>query len=246
MSSTDTLKPILAKIRPSMFIRSHFGRSRIKNNDTNEQNIKTILFDYDGTLANSLELGYEVLEQLCIQYGYKCLPKERYRLIGTRQVIKEMGIPMWRLPRLMRAGRRLMANRITEVSPVEGIVETIKELYQLNISLGVVTSNSGNNVETWLKYHNISQYFSIILGGGGLLRKERCIRKVMAKYQIKPDELLYVGDESRDIIACKRLKVNCVAVTWGLDLEEKLLLDHPDLIARQPKDLTQIVNDKNP
>jgi phosphoglycolate phosphatase len=123
------------------------------------------------------------------------------------------------------------------------MVETIKTLFELNVSLGVVTSNSGNNVQTWLTHYGINEYFEIILGGGGLLRKERCIRKVMGRHTIKPHELLYVGDESRDIKACHRLNVHCVAVTWGLDLEEKLRLDNPESLINLPAELLPMVRE---
>lgn len=236
LSPPETLKPILERVR-----LARLGRSR--HPVSPELQIKNVLFDFDGTLANSLELGYEVMELLCDRHGYDCLPKEQYRILGTRQAIKEMGIPLWRLPRLMREGRRLMSSRICEVSPVDGIVEAVKGLAQLNVSLGVVTSNSGNNVQTWLAHYGISQYFDIILGGGGLLRKERCIRKVMGRHNIKAHELLYVGDESRDVKACHRLKIHCVAVTWGLDLEEKLRVDNPESLINTPAELLPLVRE---
>jgi len=236
LSPPETLKPILDKVR-----LARLGRAR--HSASPELQIRTVLFDFDGTLANSLELGYEVMELLCQRHGYDCLPKEQYRILGTRQAIKEMGIPLWRLPRLMREGRRLMASRICEVAPVDGIVEAIKSLSDLNVSLGVVTSNSGNNVQTWLTHFDINQYFEIILGGGGLLRKERCIRKVMGRHNIKPHELLYVGDESRDIKACHRLKIHCVAVTWGLDLEDKLRVDNPESLISVPSELLPLVRE---
>lgn len=236
LSPPETLKPILEKVK---FAR--LGRNR--HTVSHELQIRTVLFDFDGTLANSLELGYEVMEQLCQRHGYDCLPKEQYRILGTRQAIKEMGIPLWRLPRLMREGRRLMASRICEVTPVNGIVDAVRALSELNVSLGVVTSNSGNNVQTWLAHYGMNQYFEIILGGGGLLRKERCIRKVMGRHGIKPHELLYVGDESRDIKACHRLKIHCVAVTWGLDLEEKLRVDNPESLINIPPELISLVRE---
>jgi len=236
LSSPETFKPLLDKVRLAT-------RGRSRHEAAPELQVRTVLFDFDGTLANSLELGYEVMDILCQRHGYECLPKEQYRILGTRQAIKEMGIPLWRLPRLMREGRRLMASRICEVSPVVDIVAAIESLFALNVSLGVVTSNSGNNVQAWLEHHNIDQYFAIILGGGGLLRKERCIRKVMGRHNIKPHELLYVGDESRDIAACHRLKIHCVAVTWGLDLDEKLRLDNPESIINVPSELLPLVRE---
>lgn len=236
LSPPESFKPLLERVR-----LARYGRSRYEISP--ELQIRAVLFDFDGTLANSLELGYEVMELLCQRHGYDCLPKEQYRILGTRQAIKEMGIPLWRLPRLMREGRRLMSSRICEVSPVKGIVEAIRALSDLNVSLGIVTSNSGNNVQTWLAHYDIDKYFEIILGGGGLLRKERCIRKVMGRHTIKPHELLYVGDESRDVKACHRLKIHCVAVTWGLDLEGKLRLDNPESLIGLPSELLPLVRE---
>jgi phosphoglycolate phosphatase-like HAD superfamily hydrolase len=229
LSPSEAFKPLLRKVRKHCTI----AQAPLA--------VKAVLFDFDGTLANSLELGYEVMDILCQKHGYNILPQDAYRTLGTRQVIREMGIPIWRLPRLMREGRRLMAERICEISPVEGIKEALSELDSLGLLLGVVTSNSGDNVKSWLTYHKLDNYFDVILGGGGLLRKERCIRRVMNKLNLKPNELLYVGDESRDIIACQHLGIQGVAVTWGLDLEQKLLNDNPANLIACPKELAPLV-----
>jgi phosphoglycolate phosphatase len=203
--------------------------------------IETVLFDFDGTLSNSLELGYEIMKVVCEQHGFTILPQNEYRQLGTREVIKKMGIPLWCLPKLMREGRALMAQKICEATPVAGIESALRNLHSRGITLGIVTSNSDENVARWLKHYGLSEYFDIILGGGRLLRKERCIKKCLKNLRVPKERVIYVGDESRDIAACHKLKIRSVAATWGLDFREKLAKAGPYTIIDHPSELSGIV-----
>lgn len=207
--------------------------------------IETVLFDFDGTISNSLELGYEIMKVVCEQHGFVILPQTEYRELGTREVIKKMGIPLWCLPKLMREGRALIAQRICEATPVSGIESALQTLHEQGITLGIVTSNSEENVARWLQHYGLYDYFDIILGGGRLLRKERCIKKCLKNLRVPKERVLYIGDESRDIAACHKLRIRSIAVTWGLDFPEKLAKAGPYSIIDHPSELGKVVELEN-
>jgi phosphoglycolate phosphatase len=203
--------------------------------------IRAILFDFDGTLSNSLELGYEIMQMVCERNNLRVLPQEEYRTLGTRALMKKMGIPVWALPRLMREGRELMATRICEATPVSGIDAALTTLRQQGIVLGIVTSNSEENVSNWLAHFGLAHLFDTVHGGGRLLRKERCIKRCIKNLGIPKSQVVYVGDEGRDIMACQRLKIRTVAVTWGLDVPEKLIEHSPWMIVDHPQQLCSLI-----
>lgn len=63
----------------------------------------------------------------------------------------------------------------------------------------------------------------------------------MKKHDLRPHQLLYVGDEHRDIVACQEVKVPVVAVTWGYDSQELLEKAKPNHLAHVPNDLLTLL-----
>jgi phosphoglycolate phosphatase len=63
----------------------------------------------------------------------------------------------------------------------------------------------------------------------------------MRQLGLQTDELLYVGDELRDIEACKKAGVRIVAVAWGYDPLPLLVSGNPDGIAKTPEELLRFV-----
>ena len=54
--------------------------------------------------------------------------------------------------------------------------------------------------------------------------------------------MLYVGDEQRDIVACKKNNVKVIWVSWGFDIHAVIEKENPDFIAQQPADIIEIIN----
>jgi phosphoglycolate phosphatase len=74
------------------------------------------------------------------------------------------------------------------------------------------------------------------------MSKEIKINATARKYSIPKSDILYVGDESRDIAACKRAGVKCAAVTWGYNYPEALLKENPDYMIDDLSSLIEIVS----
>ncbi|MBC8014963.1 MAG: hypothetical protein H7X79_04380, partial [Sporomusaceae bacterium] len=53
---------------------------------------------------------------------------------------------------------------------------------------------------------------------------------------------IYIGDEVRDVISCKKVSIKVIAVTWGYDSLDYLLENKPDFIANKPEEILNIVN----
>jgi phosphoglycolate phosphatase len=56
-----------------------------------------------------------------------------------------------------------------------------------------------------------------------------------------PDNVLYVGDEVRDIVACKKAGVKIAWVDWGYDLKEAVADEKPDYLISNPLEIISIV-----
>lgn len=129
-----------------------------------------IVFDFDGTIADSMWVVLEIYEQI---FGATLSPQqvEHIRGLTATKVIKELGIPMWKGPKLLTKGTKIMRSRLNEVAPFAGTEELLKKLTEAGHELRIMTSNSEGNVRVFLKEHGLLDYFSGIQGGVGLFGK---------------------------------------------------------------------------
>ena len=203
---------------------------------------RCVVFDFDGTLADTLEETMVVLNELAAEYWFRRM--ERHEVRGVKhmtvaQFVRFLGIPAWRLPRLLTKGKRRLTQRLPAIRPFPGIAETIGQLRARIDMLGILTSNSVTNVESFLGSHDLGP-FDFILSAPKLMGKARYLRSIVRQHGFSPEELLYVGDEIRDIEAAHEAEIPVAAATWGFNSEEALLEAVPDFVLRDPRDLMAV------
>ena len=117
--------------------------------------------------------------------------------------------------------------------------EALRELAGLSVIRWVsVTSNTEVNVQIFLRSHGL-ELFDFIRCSSKLLGKARMIRSVIRKQHVRAAEILFVGDETRDIEACQKVGVRIAAVTWGYNSRRSLVAMKPDFIFEDPKELSR-------
>lgn len=203
--------------------------------------MKTIIFDFDGTIGNSLELVIEIYSKLTGDTRTLTIAeREALRKLPAQKVMKELGVPMWRAPFLVNKGRKIMHSRLDDVEVFPGLPEVLGVLQYRGYTMRIVTSNSAENVRTFLIKNNLQDYFSDITGSIGLFSKAKVLRQIVKKEKLDPSQTFYVGDEARDVVASKKARLPIVSVTWGyndISLLEKL---QPYALAKKPQDLLVI------
>jgi HAD superfamily hydrolase (TIGR01549 family) len=204
--------------------------------------MKTIIFDFDGTIADSLGLVIEIYRQLT-KDTRKLTPEEyeALRKLPAQKVAQSIGVPLWRVPFLVRKGRKIMRSRLNEVQVFDELPATLKTLKDQGYVLRIVTSNSVDNVQKFLNDHELSEYFSDIRGDIGLFSKAKVLKKIIKNEVLDPSQTYYVGDEARDIVASKKAGLRIVSVSWGYNHEDLLRDLDPYAIVHSPKELIDIL-----
>ena len=105
--------------------------------------------------------------------------------------------------------------------------------------MSVLSSNTEDNIAAFLKKNGLELFEHI--RSSNLFGKDKAIGRFMRQLGLQTDELLYVGDELRDIEACKKAGVRIVAVAWGYDPLPLLVSGNPDGIAKTPEELLRFV-----
>ena len=140
----------------------------------------TILFDFDGTLAETMMLIHRVFNQLSSTYGYRHFPEnkiEEYRHLNIREFIDCVGIPLWKVPFIAIHARRLMHQDIHEVHPPKGLVEVLTQIHTSKLyHMDILTSNRQKNVHKFLAEHAID-WFDEVHSTRSILSKKRRVKK---------------------------------------------------------------------
>ena len=206
--------------------------------------IKTIIFDFDGVLGDSLDAAVSVISTVGPKYGFPKVTKEEIRDNGISGLISKYKISPIRLPFLVNEFRKELNKIIETVKPIKDIEVVLKELSKI-YQLGILSSNSQLNLTSFIAKNNWNQYFSFIFSNSSLFGKHISLSKLFKERKIEKDEVIYVGDEERDVKAAKKIMIPVVGVLWGYESKEILGRQHPDFIAKQPSDLIKIVQKIN-
>ncbi len=203
--------------------------------------MRHIIFDFDGTLADSLPLVIEIAEELLGPLNLSESEKMRLRNMPMRAVLKESGIPYSKILRLVVKGRTMIKQRMDELKIIPGLGKEIKAIKKEGYMLYVLSSNSESNIRSFLKRNELSDCFSDVQGNIGLFSKTSALKKFLKVKQIDKSDCLYVGDEVRDIDASKKLGIPIISVTWGFNGEQILKASVPDALVKTPSELIKAI-----
>jgi phosphoglycolate phosphatase len=202
-----------------------------------------MIFDFDGTIADTFHAVIATLNQLADEFGYrKAAPDELAILtsLGLRELADRVGLAWHRLPALAVRVRQEMARNMPSISPCEGVPSALRELRARGVRTGILTSNKRDNVDSFLAHHP-ELVFDFVNAGSGLFSKERRLRRLLAAQRLTLAQTCYVGDEVRDVEAARGLGMRAVAVTWGFSSPELLAASQPDHLIASPAELLSLV-----
>ncbi|MEA5570326.1 HAD-IA family hydrolase [Calothrix sp. UHCC 0171] len=206
---------------------------------------KVIIFDFDGTIADTVDALVNVANRLAVEFGYIQITPEELailRNLTSREILKYSGISVFKIPFLVKKVKSELKNKIPELQPIHGIKDALAELTQQGHRLGIITSNSQDNVSEFLKINQMNDLFEFVYSGVTIFGKTTIINNVLRQKQLKVQEVIYVGDETRDVEASKKANIKVVAVTWGFNSYEVLSRQKPNFLINQPQELLDVVN----
>lgn len=205
---------------------------------------RTLVFDFDGTIADTLSETRRIYNELAEDFGLRQVePAEiaQLRHMSLKQLIAHLGIPKRRVPALISRGTGMMRGNITRLGMIAGMPEVLTEMRRHVENFGILTSNAPANVDAFLRSHGLRDLFEFISSTSKLTGKAKHLRAIRKTFSLHHEEMLYIGDELRDVKASQKAGVPVAAVTWGFNSRESLAAEKPDYLFDHPEDFLRLL-----
>lgn len=200
-----------------MIYASHIFADRDLTGLEHDVKYRVVIFDFDGTLADSLPWFAEATNMLAATHRYKRIEAgeiDTLRHSSARQIMQRLGVPLWKLPLIARDMQRLTAENLHRIALFAGVDQMLRELAQAGVILAIVSSNSATNIRHVLGAE-LAALFSYYECGASVFGKRSRFRRIRRQSGAQPNEILCVGDELRDWEAADKEQLPFGAVAWG-------------------------------
>jgi phosphoglycolate phosphatase len=208
---------------------------------------KTLVFDFDGTIADTLGETRRIFNVIAPDYGIRQVAEhelDQLRHLSLKDLLDHLDIPKRRVPALISRGTGMMRGNINQLKLIDGMPEVLLELRRHVHSFGILTSNSTANVDLFLRNHGLREQFDFISSTSKLTGKSKHLKAIRKTFSVSPDEMLYIGDELRDVKASQKAGVPIAAVTWGFNSRQALAAAKPDYLFDQPADFLTLLSSR--
>ncbi|HRN70488.1 MAG TPA: HAD-IA family hydrolase [Candidatus Woesebacteria bacterium] len=202
----------------------------------------TIIFDFDGTIADSYLVTYRIYNELAQKHNLRPIPESDIPILRTMkpfELLSYFHIPFHKIPFLLFEGRNLFKKYVHELKPIPGIKGVLEQLHK-TYQLGILTSNNAENVEYFLKKHTL-ELFDFIHSEKNLFGKDTALLHLIEKHGLEKSKTMYVGDEVRDIQSCQKIQMSIISVAWGFNEAGILGKQHPSYLIQHPEEMLNIL-----
>ena len=211
---------------------------------------KAVIFDLDGTLLNTLgDLTAAVNHALTV-HGFPTHTEAEVRTYiggGVKQLIARScpaDADEATLQAVLEAYLpHYAAHNMDLTAPYPGVMDLLHTLKEAGYRLGVVSNKHAPGVKT-LTTHYFDGLLDIAVGGDGtrpLKPAPDNLFFAMEQMGVEPKDVWYVGDSVQDVITARNAGVDCIAVTWGFQDEDRLLAENPTVLADSAEQVRAII-----
>ena len=202
---------------------------------------RVVIFDFDGTLADSIGWFFGVVNEVARHYDFKqTTPEQRdaFRRQTPREILAALEVPKWKLPAIAKHMRALAAQNIDQIKLFGWVGDLLCELKANGVMIAVVSSNSTANIQWVLGPYAplVDQYET----GSSLFGKASKFKRVLKSFGVRAGDAVSVGDEVRDVDAARRAGIASIGVAWGASHGDALVAAQA-VLAITPNDLKALL-----
>jgi HAD superfamily hydrolase (TIGR01549 family) len=206
--------------------------------------VKAVLFDWDGTLADTAEASYRCYVRMFGELGIS-FDRETYARTYSPNwylTFRALGVPEERWGHLDE--RWLAHFACEEVALIDGARELLHSLVARGLATGIVTSGGRDRVSRELEFHGVAQHVHEAVYGSDVARKKphpEALELCLDRLRVRPEQAVYVGDSPEDIAMARAAGVFSIAVPGGYPNREALLAAGPDRFVESLAEVARLI-----
>jgi phosphoglycolate phosphatase-like HAD superfamily hydrolase len=207
-----------------------------------QMNKQVLIFDFDGTIADTFDLVLAISNKLSYKYKFKqILPSDVAFLKDhtLEEVIRHLNVSVLKIPFILLRSRRELYKQIVDIKPIPGLAQVLRELKRQKFTMGILTTNSAKNVRHFLASHDLD-VFDFIHSSTKIFGKHNVLIKLIRRKRFDKDNVFYIGDETRDIKAANKAGIQSIAVSWGYNSAKALQKQKPTQLLEKPNQLLDL------
>ena len=209
--------------------------------DPRTENITTLLFDWDGTIADSAQLGLTAFQK---SFGFLGLefPQEIYEAVYSPNwysIYEAMGLPKDKWAMADDLWMQYYSEQTAKL--VEGAEDTLRQLQHRGYRMGIVSSGSECRLSRELKHQGLDEVFEVVICNEHMVNKKphpEGLKTALAMLNSPNEQSCYVGDSPEDIEMGKRAQLLTVGLCSSYPTSWRLRDADPDIYLESFSELT--------
>ncbi|WP_298447849.1 HAD-IA family hydrolase [uncultured Marinobacter sp.] len=211
--------------------------------------VKAVIFDWDGTLVDSVDHIAESLHQAATDLGYPALEREAYRDIiglGMVEALERLypGLGRDEITSIREGYANYFFRKVTTPQNLfEGMADVVLDLRSSGRGCSVATGKSRRGLEPALVSSGLGSHFDITRCADETRSKPdpRMLEEILLFYGIKPAEAVMIGDTRYDLEMAQRIGMPSIGVEWGVHKRDVLGDYAPHAIVDTVTDLRDVL-----
>lgn len=192
--------------------------------------VSVVIFDWDGTLVDSVEHIADSLHQAATDLGYPALEREAYRDIiglGMVEALEKLypGISREEMNRIREGYAGYFFSKTTTPQNVfEGMADLVADLRGSGRRCSVATGKSRRGLDSALVSSGLGSHFEITRCADETRSKPdpAMLEEIVNFYGIDPAEAVMIGDTRYDLEMAQRIGMPSIGVEWGVHKRDVL------------------------
>ncbi len=162
------------------------------------------LFDWDGTLARTVEIWLEEIKKNFLRYGIEISDADNARHFGDLQAPITFGVPKEKIDDFTRGNQTNALARLPDAELYDDCLDVLQALRHSGKKVALVTTAVPETLNLVLKKHALENYFDVIVDSSqtkNLKPDPEGINMALRQLNVEPRRAVMIGDNDKDLAA---------------------------------------------
>ena len=216
-----------------------------------KDNLKLLIFDFDGTLADTTSHILNCIKKCIIKFNLRRLSNEDlavYSGATLSEAMQELGATEEQLQEIKSYYTSIFFEDVSDIHLYKHVAQVLNELKNNGYTLAVATNRRRKMITLLLDLLGISSVFDKIVCETDVNNKKPnadMVKLILEELNYTKDETLVLGDTKYDILMSKNANCKSCYVCYSTETDDSIISLHPDLVIHDFQELIRLLLNKD-